>query len=103
MYSASSPGTLGKSPSCQFRLASSIRAFELETKFHQMCRWPSIGATEENNASVCSRGVGEYQPKATLGAASDGAVDDVAGSLAVSGRSSIQHIDARDIPKDAAP
>ena len=47
--------------------------------------------------SVCSRGVGEYQPKATLGAASDGAVDDVAGSLAVSGRSSIQHIDARDI------
>ena len=53
--------------------------------------------------SVCSRGVGEYQPKATLGAASDGAVDDVAGSLAVSGRSSIQHIDARDIPKDATP
>jgi len=68
-------------------------------------------AAEEHNASVhnrapSSRGFGEYQHLAALGArvaASDGAVDDVGGSLAESGPSSIQHIDARDIPKDAPP
>ena len=59
MNSASSPGTLGKSPSCQLRLASSIRAFELETKFHQMCRWPSIGAPPRSTmrASAAARRV----------------------------------------------
>jgi hypothetical protein len=61
-------------------LASSIRAFESSCAF------------------------GEYQHPAALGAlvaASDGAVDDVGGSRAVSGASSIHHIDARDIPKGA--
>jgi hypothetical protein len=38
-----------------------------------------------------------------LVAASDGAVDDVGGSRGVRGPSSIQHIGARDIPKDAPP
>ena len=70
-----------------------------------------MSAAEEHNASIRSRaqscrGSGEYQYPAALGAlvaASGGAVDDVGGSLAVSGPSSIQHIDARDIPKDAPP
>jgi hypothetical protein len=44
MNSASSPGTFGKRPSFQSSLACSIRSFELETKFHQMCRSPSSGA-----------------------------------------------------------
>src|SRR6516164_3283652 len=38
------PGTFGNLPSFQSRLACSILALELETKFHQMCRSPSIGA-----------------------------------------------------------
>jgi hypothetical protein len=67
MNSASSPGTLRKRPSCRLRLASSLRGFEPETKFHQMCRGPSIGA---------------------LVAAGDDAVDDVGGLLTVSGPSS---------------
>ena len=39
-----SPGTAGNRPSFQSALACSIRSFELETKFHQMCRGPSIGS-----------------------------------------------------------
>jgi membrane dipeptidase len=41
MNSCSSPGTLGKCPARQSAAARSIRARELETKFHQMCRSPS--------------------------------------------------------------
>jgi hypothetical protein len=77
MNSASSPGTVGKRPSCQLRLASPIRAFE----------------------SSCGLANISIRPRS---AASDGAVDDVGGSRAASGASSIHHIDARDISKDAA-
>ncbi len=44
MNSRSSPGTMPKRPSFQSDLARSIRAGELATKFHQMCRSPSTGA-----------------------------------------------------------
>jgi hypothetical protein len=44
MNSISSPGTFANRPSLQSRLACSMRSFELETKFHQMCRGPSSGA-----------------------------------------------------------
>ena len=61
------------------------------------------GAAEEHNASVRSRaqsscGFGEYQHPVALSAlvaARDGAVDDVGGTRAMRGPSSIQHIDAR--------
>ena len=39
-----SPGTLAKRPSFQSALAFSMRSFDDDTKFHQMCRGPSIGA-----------------------------------------------------------
>ena len=39
-----SPGTRAKRSSRQSCFARSIRASELETKFHQMCRGPSSGA-----------------------------------------------------------
>ena len=51
MNSASSSGTFGKRPSFQSSLVCSIRSFELETKFHQMCRSPSSGAPPKS-ASV---------------------------------------------------
>ena len=39
-----SPGTGAKRPSCQSAFACSMRSFELETKFHQICRGPSSAA-----------------------------------------------------------
>jgi hypothetical protein len=39
-----SPGTGSKRPSAQSRLACSMRSVELDTKFHQMCRSPSMAS-----------------------------------------------------------
>src|SRR5215471_2804857 len=44
MNSISSPGTLPKWPAAHSALACSIRSLREETKFHQMCRGPSMGA-----------------------------------------------------------
>lgn len=38
---SSSPSTVPKRPSDQSDLACSIRSFEVDTKFHQICRGPS--------------------------------------------------------------
>jgi hypothetical protein len=54
-----SPGALANRSSFQSRLAGSILAVELETKFHQRCRSPSIGAPPRSitraGDSACNR------------------------------------------------
>jgi hypothetical protein len=54
-----SPGAGSNRPACQSSFACSIRSFELETKFHQMWRLPSIGSppssitrTEEDSGAA---------------------------------------------------
>jgi hypothetical protein len=47
---AVSPGTASKWPSFQPALAAAMRSCELEMKFRQMCRVPSMG-TKENLAA----------------------------------------------------
>jgi len=44
IYSISSPGTLPKWPAAHSAFACSMRSLRDDTKFHQMCRGPSIGA-----------------------------------------------------------
>ena len=43
-----SPDKLSKRPAFQSAFAISIRSFELDTKFHQICRGPSIGSPPNN-------------------------------------------------------
>src|SRR5437764_11123 len=51
-----SPGTFGKRPSRQSRLACSIRSGRLETRFHQMWRAPSIGGPPSSRRRGSARG-----------------------------------------------
>ena len=56
MNSLSSPGTVSKRPAFQSALACSMRSLREETKFHQMCRGPSIAAppTSTTRASLAA-------------------------------------------------
>ena len=93
MNSCSSPGTFGNRPSRQSRLACSILARELETKFQKMCRSPSMRrAADEGHPGVadgtqCYRSARrKHQHTATLRplvTALDAAADDVGRALLV--------------------
>jgi hypothetical protein len=79
-------------PSFQSPFACSIRSFELDTKFHQICRLPSMGAADEHDARVGFRAQAHICPGhedehatllSVLGVTADHPIDDVGSALGV--------------------